>query len=70
MNLNGEDNPGRLEGEWRAFALGTKLDRVRQLFKYRYGYAPDRVVRAGPILLAGPIRVTGTARVRQVKRTA
>lgn len=63
-----KDSKGMLPGEWRAYWSGTKPDRVQALFRYRYGYLPDRVVRAGPILLAGPIRCPRRAQDAPVKR--
>lgn len=41
---------------WWGFSLSTSDEDVVTLFKRRFGYQPQRIIRRGPLKLAGPIQ--------------
>ena len=47
--------PKPLAGQYRMYAQVDDDELIRQSFKKRYGYVPQRIVRTGGCVLAGPI---------------
>ena len=45
----------RVAGAWLAFDAATPEGQARRRFRERYGREPERVVKAGCLLLVGPI---------------
>jgi len=57
----------KLAGAWWGFSPSVSDDDVRRLFRERFGYGPDWIVRSGPVKLAGPIY--GSAPVETGRKT-
>ena len=45
----------RVAGAWLAFDPSLPEERARERFVRRYGQEPERVVKAGCLLLVGPV---------------